>query len=1338
MSFFPRRPLDIELQLGFFGLALHPRKTRLKSGVLTTLIAATITSTAFADRTTILTWPETVRLRGDPGSTWVVNTSHKVKGEARAVYRCSVEIQSQITGGRGNVTVRLIAKDDESIAYQGIAGVSPTPLDFTTYTAVFIAHARTIELQAYYRLNRASGTASFRNLRLEKLTGDDAAEALKTFQVPIVHFSLPVYCYSDEQQLEWGYRINAQLNPLAPKVSRLELECAGRYFSSRDTLENDQWLVDLANLQLPKGIYPLVARALDVNGDVLIEESNEIESIDRPKLRKHLPIKNAIIDERNNLIVNGEPVLPMGLYHVYSRKQMRAIRQQGFNCIQIWGETPKHFEQLLDWAYEEGLMAFLVVKMVNDEYLRKIVTSFKNHPANLMWDLVDEPAIRNIPPESVQSNADLLRRLDPHHPIKISFADPGRAIEYKNSLDIVAAHTYPMPNGRVTKVSDFMRTLAANFGSAVPHHSTPQAWMNSTDMRQREQTLAQTRAMNYLSIIHGAKGLYYYSFIDHGAWYVQQHPRLWSTFKKMTWEIETLAPMILEGRRVESVTIGDPAIDFATWEYKGDRYLIAVNTSERAIETTITLGGSFTVEKLFTDEPATRQRDEFVQRFDSLQTVILKLRDEEVSAPDLTGAERPTAANDAAVTEEGLTVTIPVLSNDENSHDGSLAIVQISQPDHGAVSVRESLVGWWCFDENNVSEVAYDSSRSKNSGKYHGGMKGGAIVAGKSGRALRFDGEDDDVTTAPFPNLGDAYTVAVWVKDLSGHGTLVQHYNRVDFNDVERGWRLTTTLERGLITFDADGHNEIRATDLSPPLDDGNWHHIAAVKNGKTGQIYYDGKLIEDESHAKPTTYHPNQPIRMMRDKDVSGKRTKGTIDDVRIYDRALSELEVQSVYAELAGDSTAKPTLFYTLRYTPQRGFVGADEFSYTISNGRARSTANVRIAVKPRTLTPKDVRVCVTGYDHNRPDQFPGLGDFIGWAEAVERMPNGDILLVHSAGYAHRSFASPRVLRGGDNKPPAPTGGRSMATRSSDNGKTWSKPVTVIDHRLDDRPHALFVCRDGTVLCFVNVAASWAGFPKAPKRFENDLGGLNDQQLVLRSTDSGRTWSEPIWIDSPGTFYERAHGRPIQLDDGAILWATYCEDVGGPESGGPSRGGPHPLFGAIHRSRDSGKNWETISTIRLKDDIDEPAIAQLKDGRLIMVKRPDGGILYSEDRGVTWTNSGRTVKVGGPTFRAPQVLILKDGTIVVLATWHVFGIGKGTPHLCAWISTDDGLTWSRDGQGLAIDTSTYGYPGAFVMEDGSIMVSYCESATPPNRVYVVRIKVNDARDSIEFLRIR
>ena len=128
---------------------------------------------------------------------------------------------------------------------------------------------------------------------------------------------------------------------------------------------------------------------------------------------------------------------------------------------------------------------------------------------------------------------------------------------------------------------------------------------------------------------------------------------------------------------------------------------------------------------------------------------------------------------------------------------------------------------------------------------------------------------------------------------------------------------------------------------------------------------------------------------------------------------------------------------------------------------------------------------RACVTEIDHNRPDPFfPGLGDFIGWLERIDRMSNGDLLLVHSAGYWHASFAQPEQIESqlrqrwtNEGWPldfPAPTSGRRMACRSTDNDKTRSKPFTIMDHRLDDGAHAILTCRNGTVLCFVGVQAS------------------------------------------------------------------------------------------------------------------------------------------------------------------------------------------------------------------------------------------------------------------------
>ena len=376
---------------------------------------------------------------------------------------------------------------------------------------------------------------------------------------------------------------------------------------------------------------------------------------------------------------------------------------------------------------------------------------------------------------------------------------------------------------------------------------------------------------------------------------------------------------------------------------------------------------------------------------------------------------------------------------------------------------------------------------------------------------------------------------------------------------------------------------------------------------------------------------------------------------------------------------------------------------------------------AAKPRTI--QQARVAVTGHDTNQPDPFPGWGGF-AWPGNIVRLPDGQLMLVHSAGYWHVSFAEPRAIEPSLRKHwlaegwpldfPAPTGGRSMASRSRDSGRTWTKPQTVVDLPWDDGACGLLRCQDGTLLCFINVQASWYGYKKAPEAFRDELAGLNTRQCVVRSTDDGKTWSEPIWIASPGDFYERSHAQPIQLPDGAILWPTYCS-----ESGSPS------LFGAIHRSDDSGKTWRTVSTVRREGgtSVDEPAIARLDNGRLLMVCRPDGGVLYSKDEGASWQAAGSIVSRG--KFKAPRLFVLKDGTVVCVCTYG---------NLRVFLSLDRGASWTDP---IPLDPSSYGYPGGIKLDDESILVSYCSSGRAPSRIYVVRFKVNTARDGIELLQL-
>ena len=127
------------------------------------------------------------------------------------------------------------------------------------------------------------------------------------------------------------------------------------------------------------------------------------------------------------------------------------------------------------------------------------------------------------------------------------------------------------------------------------------------------------------------------------------------------------------------------------------------------------------------------------------------------------------------------------------------------------------------------------------------------------------------------------------------------------------------------------------------------------------------------------------------------------------------------------------------------------------------------------------------------------------------------------------------------------APTGGRAMMIRSTDEGKTWSKPATLIDTPADDRHPGWVELPDGRLLCslFTYPGAELGDIIKRP---ENAY-----RTGILRSFDHGKTWEQqPIRPPSP-FLADESDGPMVLLKDGSILLTID----GAPKEGGPSTGG-------------------------------------------------------------------------------------------------------------------------------------------------------------------------------------
>ncbi len=369
----------------------------------------------------------------------------------------------------------------------------------------------------------------------------------------------------------------------------------------------------------------------------------------------------------------------------------------------------------------------------------------------------------------------------------------------------------------------------------------------------------------------------------------------------------------------------------------------------------------------------------------------------------------------------------------------------------------------------------------------------------------------------------------------------------------------------------------------------------------------------------------------------------------------------------------------------------------------------------------TPAECHAVLVGTGVNEPDPFPGYRGFVGWDYPI-RLRNGTMMVGFNAGYWHFSAPTPYApesagevkLYQGMGMPAdidAPRGGRAMIIRSTDNGKTWGKPYTMVDTSWDDRHPAFLETKKGTI-----VATFFMG-SLGDYKTRNDVGF---RTMVTRSTDKGLTWSEPKQIPTP-FLADETNGPLLQAKDGSIYMA-----IDGLPKGGSN------WQGAVLRSTNDGKDWKVLSILPAAHELSEPTITELPDGSMVFLARPESDIAWSYDHGKTWTPF---TTIGMRLF-APSLQVLKDGTL--LCIHGSYGAGG----LRCIFSRDGGKTWIAPNEkwGFLID-NTYGYGKGIQLPDGSIWVTYIKSGghgtedAKSNAVMNIRFRIRPDYSGIDLL---
>lgn len=207
----------------------------------------------------------------------------------------------------------------------------------------------------------------------------------------------------------------------------------------------------------------------------------------------------------------------------------------------------------------------------------------------------------------------------------------------------------------------------------------------------------------------------------------------------------------------------------------------------------------------------------------------------------------------------------------------------------GAANAAEKrLVAYWPMDEGE-GDVIKDESGSGHDGT----IKGATWVDGKFGKGLAFDGQDDYVDCGETLAGREikAFTVAAWVKIESwSNGAAIVYLGGEDYASWAAAVNTGTSGGRS-IDFQYGrilGHQEVFYSDEG-------WHHIAAVYDGSYARLYKDGQEVYNEEYTSPVDFSGSRTV--LGTHPVHERSFKGVIDEVRIYDRALSGEEITGLY---------------------------------------------------------------------------------------------------------------------------------------------------------------------------------------------------------------------------------------------------------------------------------------------------------------------------------------------------------------------------------------------------------------------------------------------------------
>lgn len=324
------------------------------------------------------------------------------------------------------------------------------------------------------------------------------------------------------------------------------------------------------------------------------------------------------ISDRGFFLRNGEPFFPIGIYNFnpVNKKDFDSLKEYNFNTV--YDDVYRISGRLT--AYKKSGIAAVVYCRVKDqetgsywkhsagkthlEQVENVVSRYRDDPGILFWQIEEEPSVKTAETiRMIPAFYRALKNIHPKQPLAITFGgiDAFGKLNttfkeyYEPMCEVCEVDRYPLPDHPIRHVGVYM-------GRAKKQLTQP--WQVLTAVLQcgweaslaTQGTPAQTRAMVYMALIHGAKGISYYAF-KQGSFYLPDTP-LWKEMKNINREILDLSMPLMTGDDVADISSDNDQVQFTAKRYGSTLYLITVNPETSAMEVNFALPEKISVKSV--------------------------------------------------------------------------------------------------------------------------------------------------------------------------------------------------------------------------------------------------------------------------------------------------------------------------------------------------------------------------------------------------------------------------------------------------------------------------------------------------------------------------------------------------------------------------------------------------------------------------------------------------------------------------------------------------------------------------------------------------------------------